>query len=72
MADQAELETLRGRKCGRKKVSPQGERLLAEIKRLREVIAEISTENLELIKVASASSWATLHSRGEGPHSESR
>jgi transposase-like protein len=48
MAEQGALEALRGRKRGRKKFSPREEQLMGEVNRLREVIAEISTENLEL------------------------
>jgi hypothetical protein len=44
------LEALRGRKRGRKKTSPREEELLAEIDRLREVVAEITSENLQLKK----------------------
>jgi transposase len=49
-AERAALEALRGRKRGRKKVSPREEELLAEIDRLREVVAEITSENLQLKK----------------------
>jgi transposase len=49
-AEQAALEGLRPQKRGRKKVSPREEQLLAEIERLREVIAELNKENLALKK----------------------
>jgi len=49
-AEQAALEGLRPQKRGRKKVSPREEQLLAEIERLREVIAELNKENLVLKK----------------------
>jgi transposase-like protein len=49
-AERAALEALRGRKRGRKKVSPREEELLAEIVRLREVVAEVTSENLQLKK----------------------
>ncbi len=47
-AEQAALEGLRPQKRGRKRVSPREEQLLAEIERLREVIAELNKENLTL------------------------
>jgi transposase-like protein len=47
-AEQGALEGLRPQKRGRKRVSPQEEQLLAEIERLREVIAELNKENLAL------------------------
>ena len=50
MVERAALEALRGRKRGRKKASPREEELLAEIDRLREVVAEITSENLQLKK----------------------
>jgi transposase-like protein len=49
-AEQAALEGLRPQKRGCKKVSPREEQLLAEIERLREVIAELNKENLALKK----------------------
>ena len=49
-AKRAMLEALRGQKRGRKKIHPREEELLAEIQRLREVVAEISSENLALKK----------------------
>ncbi len=47
-AEQAALEGLRPQKRGRKRVSPREEQLLAEIERLREVIAELNKETLAL------------------------
>ena len=47
-AEQAALAGLRPQKRGRKTVSPREEQLLAEIERLREVIAELNKENLAL------------------------
>ena len=47
-AEQGALEGLRSQKRGRKRVSPREEQLLAEIDRLREVIAELNKENLVL------------------------
>jgi transposase-like protein len=47
-AEQAALKGLRPQKRGRKRVSPREEQLLAEIERLREVIAELNKENLAL------------------------
>ena len=49
-ADQAALQALNGQARGRKKVRPSGEALLAEVQRLREVIAGITSENLQLKK----------------------
>ena len=48
MAEKGALEALRGKKRERKRVSPREEQMQEEILRLREVIAEISAENLEL------------------------
>lgn len=48
LAEQAALVALRGQSRGRKKVRPSEEALLAEVQRLREVIAELSAENLQL------------------------
>jgi len=48
--ERAALEALRGRKRGRKRISPREEQLLGEIDRLRDVIAELSAENLQLKK----------------------
>jgi len=47
-ADRAALQALRGQPRGRKKISPGEEQLLSEVQRLREVIAELSAENLQL------------------------
>ncbi len=41
---------MQGQPRGRKKLRPNEEALLAEIERLREVIAELSSENLRLKK----------------------
>jgi transposase-like protein len=49
-AERAMIEALQGQKRGRKKMRPREEELLAEIERLREVVAEITTENLALKK----------------------
>lgn len=49
-ADQAGLQALRGQPRGRKKLSPTEEQLLSEVQRLREVVAELSAENLQLKK----------------------
>ena len=49
-AEQAALEGLRPQKRGRKRVDPREEQLLAEVERLREVIAELNKENLVLKK----------------------
>jgi transposase len=48
MAEKGALGALRGKKRERKRVSPREEQMQEEILRLREVIAEISAENLEL------------------------
>ncbi len=50
VVEQAAVEALRGQKRGRKKIRPREEELLAEIERLREVVAEITVENLALKK----------------------
>ncbi len=50
IVEHAALEALAGQKRGRKKLRPSEEALLAEVQRLREVIAELSTENLQLKK----------------------
>ncbi|MGH2592551.1 MAG: transposase [Anaerolineae bacterium] len=47
-AQRAALQALRGQPRGRKRVSPTEEHLLNEVQRLREVIAELSSENLQL------------------------
>ncbi len=49
-AEQGALQALQGRRRGRKRLSPREEKLPAEIERLREVIAEITAENLALKK----------------------
>ncbi len=49
-ADRAALAALHGQPRGRKKLRPSEEALLAEVQRLREVIAELSSENLQLKK----------------------
>jgi hypothetical protein len=48
MAEKGALEALRGKGCERKRISPREEQMQEEIIRLREVVAEISTDNLEL------------------------
>jgi transposase-like protein len=50
IADQAAVAALQGQPRGRKKLRPSEEALLAEVQRLREVIAELSSENLQLKK----------------------
>jgi transposase-like protein len=50
IAEQASLTAFAGQKRGRKKLRPSEEQLLAEVQRLREVIAELSSENLQLKK----------------------
>lgn len=50
IADRAALAALQGQPRGRKKLRPSEEHLLAEVSRLREVIAELSAENLQLKK----------------------
>jgi transposase-like protein len=50
IAEQASLSAFEGQKRGRKKLRPSEEQLLAEVQRLREVIAELSSENLQLKK----------------------
>lgn len=50
LAERAALVALRGQPRGRKKVRPSEEALRAEVQRLREVIAELSAENLQLKK----------------------
>lgn len=49
-AEQGALQALRGKRRGRKKLTSREEELVAQIDRLREVIAEISSENLALKK----------------------
>jgi transposase-like protein len=48
IADQAALAALQGQGRGRKKSCANETALLAEVQRLREVIAELSSENLQL------------------------
>ena len=50
IADRAALAALQGQARSRKKLRPSEEQLLAEVQRLREVIAELSAENLQLKK----------------------
>jgi transposase len=50
LADRAALTALQGQPRGRKKLRPTEEALLVEVQRLREVIAELSSENLQLKK----------------------
>jgi transposase-like protein len=50
VAAQASLKAFECQKRGRKKLRPNEEQLLAEVQRLREVIAELSSENLQLKK----------------------
>ncbi len=50
IAEQAALTAFASQKRGRKKLRPSEEQLLAEVQRLREVIAELSSENLQLKK----------------------
>lgn len=50
LADRAALTALHGQPRGRKKLRPTEEALLVEVQRLREVIAELSSENLQLKK----------------------
>jgi transposase len=48
--ERAARQALQGQPRGRKKLRPTEEALLAEVQRLREVIAEITSENLRLKK----------------------
>ena len=50
IADRATLTALQGQPRGRKKLRPSEEALLVEVQRLREVVAELSSENLQLKK----------------------
>jgi transposase-like protein len=50
IADRAAMSALQGQPRGRKKLRPSEEALLAEVLRLREVVAELSSENLQLKK----------------------
>ena len=49
-AERGARQALQGQSRGRKKLRPTEEALLTEIQRLREVIAELSSENLRLKK----------------------
>lgn len=49
-AERGARQALQGQPRGRKKLRPTEEALLVEVQRLREVIAEISSENLRLKK----------------------
>jgi transposase len=49
-AERGARQALQGQPRGRKKLRPTEEALLTEIQRLREVIAELSSENLRLKK----------------------
>lgn len=49
-AERGARQALQGQPRGRKKLRPSEEALLSEIQRLREVIAEITSENLRLKK----------------------
>ena len=48
IAERAAMTALQGQPRGRKKLRPSEEALLTEVQRLREVIAELSSENLQL------------------------
>ena len=50
IAERAARTALQGQPRGRKKLRPSEEALLAEVQRLREVIADLSSENLQLKK----------------------
>ncbi len=50
IAERAAMSALQGQPRGRKKLRPSEEALLTEVQRLREVIAELSSENLRLKK----------------------
>jgi transposase-like protein len=50
IAERAAMTALQGQPRGRKKLRPSEEALLAEVQRLREVIADLSSENLQLKK----------------------
>jgi transposase len=50
IADRAATTALQGQPRGRKKLRPSEEALLTEVQRLREVIADLSSENLQLKK----------------------
>lgn len=48
IAERAALDALQGQKRGRKPLRPSEEALQSEVLRLREVIAALSSENLQL------------------------
>ena len=50
IVERAAMTALQGQPRGRKKLRPSEEALLTEVQRLREVIAELSSENLQLKK----------------------
>jgi len=50
VAERGARQALQGQPRGRKKLRPTEEALLAEVQRLREVIAEVTSENLRLKK----------------------
>ncbi len=50
IVERAAMTALQGQPRGRKKLRPSEEALLAEVQRLREVIADLSSENLQLKK----------------------
>jgi transposase-like protein len=50
IAERAAMTAFQGQPRGRKKLRPGEEALLIEVQRLREVIAELSSENLQLKK----------------------
>ncbi len=50
VAERAAMSALQGQPRGRKKLRPSEEALQAEVQRLREVVAELSSENLQLKK----------------------
>ena len=49
-AERGARQALQGQPRGRKKLRPTEEALLTEVQRLREVVAELSSENLRLKK----------------------
>lgn len=49
-AERGALAALQGQPRGRRQLRPSEEHLLAEVQRLREVVAELSAENLQLKK----------------------
>ena len=50
IVERAAMTALQGQPRGRKKLRPSEEALLAEVQRLREVVADLSSENLQLKK----------------------